>query len=110
MPYIKYEDFSKLDIRTATIIKVEDIDGADKLYKLHIDLGKEIGKKIICAGIKEFYSKKELDGKTIIVIVNLEPRKLKGILSEGMLLAADKNGKPILLTTDSKCESGKKIH
>ena len=103
---ISYEDFAKLDLRTAKILKVEDIEGADKLYKLSIEIEKE--KRTIVAGIKEFYSKEELKGKTIIIIANLEPRKLKGITSEGMLLAADENGRPILLTTDSK-KSGLKI-
>jgi len=83
---INYGDFEKLDLRVAEIKKAEDIPGADKLYKLSISLGDE--NRVICAGIKEFYDKKDLKGKKIIVLTNLEPRTLKGIESQGMLLAA----------------------
>src|SRR3989344_863101 len=100
---IKFPDFEKLDLRVATILKAEDIEGADKLYKLTIDLGDTENKKFsvslnlgkvqdekrtIVAGIKQNYDKKELKGKQIIVVANLEARKLKGIESHGMLLAA----------------------
>ena len=105
---ITYDDFAKLDLKTAKILEVEDIEGVDKLYKLTLKLEKE--KRTICAGIKQFYEKEDLIGKTIIIIANLEPRKLRGIISEGMLLAADNDGKPILLTTSKECESGKKIN
>jgi len=103
-PTITYEDFAKLDLRTAKILEVEEIEGADKLYKLTLN-----NKRTICAGIKPYYNKEELIGKTTIIIANLEPRKLKGIISEGMLLAAD-GDKPILLTTLEECESDNKIH
>ena len=105
---ITYEDFTKLDLKTAKIIEVEDIPDATKLYKLTLELGKE--KRTIAAGIKQFYEKEDLIGKTIIIIANLESRKLRGIESNGMLLAADNDGKPILLTTSEECESGKKIN
>ncbi len=83
---INFDDFEKLDLRVAEIQNVEDIEGADKLYKLEINLGDEV--RIICAGIKEFYSHEDLKGKHIIVLTNLKPRKLRGIESQGMLLAA----------------------
>ena len=83
---VSFDDWSKLDLRVGKILEVEDIEGADKLYKFTVDIGSE--KKTICAGIKEHYSKEELIGKTIIIIANLKPRKLKGIESNGMLLAA----------------------
>ncbi len=105
---ISYEDFAKLDLRTAKIEKVEDIEGADKLYKLTIKIGTE--KRTIVAGIKEFYSREELKGKTIIIIANLEPRKIKGIESHGMLLAAENNGDIVLLSTDKKINDGSKIN
>src|SRR3989338_4971799 len=85
---ISFEDFKKLDLRVGKILDIEDIDGADKLYKFTIGLGKEIGKRTICAGIKKHYSKGDLKGKKVVVLTNLEPRKLKGIVSEGMILAA----------------------
>lgn len=106
---INFSDFEKLDLRVATILKVEDIEGADKLYKLTIDLGDE--KRVICAGIKQNYDKKELKGKQIIVVANLETRKLKGIESHGMLLAAsnDDHSEIVLLEPGKKVESGWKV-
>lgn len=104
---ISYRDFAKLDLRTAKIKQVDELENADKLYKLTIELGNK--KRTIVAGIKQFYTKEELVGKTIIIIANLEPRRLKSVTSDGMLLAADTNGRPILLTTDGECDSDKKI-
>jgi len=106
---ISFDDFMKLDLRTAKIVEVEDVEGKDKLYKLTIEVGKE--KRTLVAGLKEFYSKKEMTGKTIIIVANLEPKKLAGIMSEGMLLAAEnEKGKVSLLTTDKEFESGTEIH
>ncbi len=106
---IKYDDFAKLDLRIATIKKVEDIEGADKLYNLEVQIGKE--NRTILAGIKEHYTKDELKGKQIVVICNLEPRKMKGCVSEGMLLAAVSNDgkKVILLNPEKTIESGSKV-
>ena len=87
----EFSDWEKLDLRVAEIKKVEEIKGADKLYKLTLDVG-ELRERIICAGIKKYYSKDELIGKKIIYFSNLKPRILKGIESQGMLLAASTNG------------------
>jgi len=84
---VKFSDWEKLDLRVAEIKNIEDVEGADKLLKLDIDLG-DLGKRIICAKIKEFYKKDELKGKKIVVIANLEPLEIRGIKSHGMLLAA----------------------
>ena len=83
---INFEDFEKMELRVAEIQNIENIEGADKLYKLEIGLGNEA--RTICAGIKKFYSLDELKGKKIIVLTNLKPRKIRGIESQGMLLAA----------------------
>ena len=85
-PMITLEDFSKLDLRVAQILEAEKVEGADKLLKLQIDLGEE--KRQIVAGIAERFSPTELIGKKIVVIVNLKPAKIRGIESNGMLLAA----------------------
>lgn len=85
---VKFDDWVKLDLRVGKILKAEDIESADKLYKLTVDLGKELGKRTIVAGIKPYYKKDELKGKMCTIFTNLEPRKLKGIESQGMLLAA----------------------
>jgi len=108
---INYEQFSKVDLRVGTIKKVEDVEGADKLLKLEVDLGKEIGKRIILAGIKKYYKKDELKDRQIIVVVNLEPRKMRGMESQGMLLAAvnGDESKVILLSPEKKIENGAKV-
>ena len=82
---ISFSDWEKLDLRNAEILEVEDIEKADKLYKLKIDLGTET--RTLVAGLKQNYTKDELVGKRIIVFTNLEPRTIKGIESKGMVLA-----------------------
>jgi len=109
-PTINYEDFAKLELRVAKIRKVEEIDGAKELYKITLDIGSEVGERTICSGLKQFYSIEELEGKIIIVIVNLAPRKLMGIESQGMLLAADEDGKPTLLIPEKNVKVGSLIN
>ncbi len=103
---VPYSDFSKLDLRVAEIISAEEVAGSDKLLKLQISVGSE--KKQIVAGIKNSYSPAELVGKQIIVVNNLEPREFKavGLTSYGMLLAADSEAGPILLTVQRKVKAG----
>lgn len=110
-PTVEFSDFDKLDLRVAKVKKVEEISGADKLYKLTLDVGKVIGKRIICAGLKPYYSKEELMNKKIIYFSNLAPRNLKGVESEGMLLAAssDDKVKVVFLTPEKDIEVGSKI-
>lgn len=105
---IKFDDFKEMELKVGEILEVEDIPNADKLYELKVDTGEE---RTLVAGIKKHYSKEELIGKKIIVICNLEQRKLKGITSEGMLLAASDNDKEnvVLLTVDKDIENGSKI-
>jgi len=104
---IKYEDFKKLDLRVATIKKVEDHPNADKLYVLTIDLGSEM--RTLVAGIKNYYKPEELIDKQIIVVANLEPARLRGIESNGMLLAADDKNNLVILTPEKKIKEGSKI-
>lgn len=93
---ITYEDFAKLDMIVGEIIKVENIEGADKLYKMTINIGEE--ERIVCAGLKEHYSIKELQNKKVILLANLAPRKIRGIESQGMILASSsKNHKQVKL-------------
>ncbi len=92
-----YDDFIKLELRVAKIIQAEEIEGAEKLLKLRIDLGFE--KRQIVAGIKKAYSPNDLIGREIVVVANLEPRVVMGLESQGMLLAADDSG-PVLLRPD----------
>lgn len=108
---INFDDFQKLDLRVGKIIKVEEIEGADKLYKLSVDLGSKIGKRTICAGLKQYYSKEDLKGKKIILLVNLAPREMRGIESQGMLLAAvsEDESEVVLISPEKDIEVGAKI-
>ncbi len=108
---VNFEDWSKLDLRVAQIKTVEEIEGADKLYKIELDVGEEIGERTICAGLKPYYSKEDLIGKKIIYFSNLSPRKMKGIESQGMLLAASTSDheKVILIIPESDIEVGSRV-
>ena len=104
--YIEFEDFMKVDMQTGTILKVENHPNADKLYVVTIEDGPD-STRTVCAGLKEHYSVDDLVGKSVIFVANLKPRKLRGIMSEGMMLAAeDSEGKVTLLTTDSDIVAG----
>jgi len=104
---ISYDDFTKLDLRVAKILKIEKIPGKTKIVKGEIDLGDETRNVII--GGAEFYEPDDLISKTVIVVANLEPKKMAGVESNAMLLAADINNKPFWLTVDSEVPSGTKI-
>ena len=106
---VDFSDWSKLDLRVAQIKEVEDIEGVDKLYKLTVDVGSEIGERIVCAGLKEFYSKEDLKDKKIILFVNLTPRKMRGIESQGMLLAATGKNNVILISPEKDVELGARV-
>ena len=109
MSIVNYPDWEKIELKVAKIEKVEDIDGADKLYKLTVNLGDE--NRIICAGIKKHYKKEELQNKKIIVFTNLAPRTMRGIESQGMLLAAvsDDESQVILISPEKEIEEGARI-
>ena len=109
MEKINFSDWQKLDLRVGEILEVEEIDGADKLYKLKIDLGTET--RILVAGLKPYYTKQELEGKRCIVFCNLEPRTIKGIESKGMVLAAvnDDKSEVKLLNPDGVSELGWRV-
>ncbi|GLR19218.1 methionine--tRNA ligase [Portibacter lacus] len=102
---ISFDDFTKLDIRTATIKTAEKVKKADKLLKLTIDLGFE--ERTVVSGIAQFYKPEELPGKEVSVLVNLAPRKIKGIESNGMILMAeDKEGTLSFVSPKEKWENG----
>lgn len=106
----EFSDWEKIDLRVAEIKSVEEIENSDKLYKLTLDVG-EIGERTICAGIKEFYKKNDLIGKKIIYFSNLKPKKLRGVESQGMLLAAanPEHSKVVLISPEKDIENGTKI-
>ena len=103
---ISYEDFQKMDLRIGTIRKVEEIPGSKKLFQLTVDLGEE---RTVVAGLKGHYDRETLTGKQVLLVANLEPVKLMGIESRGMVLAAGDNAGLHLLTPDSETVSGSKV-
>ncbi len=104
MTELLLEDFKRLELKVAKIVEVEEIPGADKLWRLVIDVGAQ--KKEIVAGIKTVYSKEALLGKTIIVVNNLAPAVIRGGESKGMLLPAKHEGALALLTLDKELPPG----
>lgn len=104
--YIAFEDFMKIEIRSGVITAVEDHPDADKLYVVSIDDGSCEG-RTVCAGLKPYYTIEEMTGMSVVFIANLKPRKLRGVMSEGMLLAADDGvGNVRLVTIDGDISSG----
>ncbi|HID09004.1 TPA: methionine--tRNA ligase subunit beta [Candidatus Micrarchaeota archaeon] len=102
-----YDDFARLDIRVATVKEVERVPGSRKLYKLKVDLGDE--ERTLVAGLAGYYSEEELRGKRVIVLANLEPKKIMGVESQGMLLAADDGENVALLVPDRDVRPGAKV-
>ena len=104
---ISIQGFSEIDLRVAEIKAVEEHPDADKLLVLKIDTGD--GEKQLVTGIKNHYSAEELVGKKIIVVNNLAPAVLRGVESQGMLLAARDSDKVVLLTTEKDVEPGSRV-
>jgi methionine--tRNA ligase beta chain len=104
-PQIKFEDFKKVDMRIGTVISVENIEGSEKLLKLMVDFG-ELGKRQILSGIKEWFKPKSLVGKQLAFVINIEPRKMMGLESQGMVLATESEGKVTLISTKKKVKNG----
>jgi len=105
---INFEEFKKMDLRVAKVIEVEKLEGTDKLLKLKIDLGQE--QRQIVAGIAESYKPEDLVGKEIVIVANLEPKKVFGVESKGMLLAAENKDRVVLLVPEKEVPPGTKIH
>ena len=101
---IEYTDFTKVQLCTAVIESAEKVEGADKLLRLQIKIGDEA--RQIVAGIALHYKPEELPGKRIVVVANLKPAKIRGVESNGMLLAASSGGVMKLITVDGELPSG----
>jgi methionine--tRNA ligase beta chain len=104
---ITIDEFRKVELKIATIKSAEPHPNADKLMVLQIDLGTE--ERQICAGIRGHYTAEELVGRQIVVVVNLETAKLRGLESQGMLLAASEEGRVIILTPEKSVPAGSKV-
>ena len=103
MEFISYEEFSKMDLRVGQVLSARKIEGTQKLLLL------ESEKRQLVAGIAEQYNPEDLVGKQIVVIANLQPKKIRGYWSQGMLLAADVDGEPVLLVPDRPVPPGSKV-
>jgi methionyl-tRNA synthetase len=104
---VSISDFNKLEIRIAKVTKAEKIPNSKKLLKLEVDIAEE--RRTLVAGVAEHYTPEELVGKHVVVAVNIEPAKLMGVTSEGMILAAIDDDKITLLTTDRPVKHGSKV-
>ncbi len=104
---ISIEDFRKVELKIATVKAAEPHPNADRLMVLQVDLGSE--QRQICAGIREHYAPEDLVGKQIVVVANLETAKLRGMESQGMLLAASDDGRVIVLTPEKSVMPGSKV-
>ena len=101
---ISIDDFRKVELKVATVKSAEAHPNADKLIVLQVDLGSE--QRQICAGIRNHYTPEELIGKQVVVVANLETAKLRGLESQGMLLAASDDGRVIILTPEKPVLAG----
>ncbi|RJU85031.1 MAG: methionine--tRNA ligase [Candidatus Poseidoniales archaeon] len=107
--HLDFETFMEVELRVGKITNVSDHDNADKLFVVSIDDGTENG-RTICAGLKEYYTAEEMTGKSVVFVANLKPRKLRGVMSEGMMLAADDGqGGVRLVTIDGDISPGSQV-
>jgi methionine--tRNA ligase beta chain len=104
---ITFDDFKKIDMRIGKVLSAKKVEGTDKLMQIEIDLGTE--KRQLVAGIADMYEPHSLIGKEIPVLMNLEPRKIRGIESQGMILAVDVGGKPVIMHPDREVPPGSSI-
>jgi len=106
---IEYSDFDKLEIRVGKVVEVEIPEWSKKLIKMKVDLGKEIGERVIFSGIKEWYEEEDLKEKKFMFLVNMEPKKMGEEESQGMMLMVDEEEKPELIEVGEKVREGSVI-
>ncbi len=104
---INIQDFKKVELVVARILEVKDHPQADKLLVLKVDLGTE--QRVLVAGLKGHYSPQELEGKQVIVVSNLEPATIRGIQSQGMLLACQDKERVVIISPEKEVEPGSKV-
>lgn len=108
---ISFDDFSKIELKVGTVLEAENVEGSEKLIKLKVDLGEEKPRQIL-AGVKQWYKPEDFVGKQVIVVANLKPKKMMGLESQGMMLAADTADTadgPVFLKVPKKVPAGTKI-
>ena len=107
MATVKFEVFKQLDIRVGRVVSAERIKRSEKLLLLKVDIGGEV--RQLVAGLAPHYTPEQLVGKEVVVVVNLEPKTLMGYVSQGMLLAAVEDDKPVLLVPEREVKEGSKV-
>jgi methionyl-tRNA synthetase len=105
---ISFDDFAKVELKIGTVILAEEVEGSEKLVKLTVDLGEESPRTIL-TGMKQWKTPEDFQNKQLVFIVNLEPRTIMGIESQGMVLAADPEDGPALLMVEKEVPPGTKI-
>jgi methionyl-tRNA synthetase len=107
--YLDFETFMQVDLRVGKILSVDDHPNADRLYVVKLDDGSEV-ERTICAGLKQYYQPDEMVGKSVVFVANLKPRPLRGVTSEGMMLAADDGQDGVrLVTIDGEISTGSQV-
>ena len=106
---IKIDEFGRVDMRVGLVVEAEAVAGSEKLIRCRVEVG-ETEPRVIFAGLTRWYEPEELVGQQVVVVVNLEPRRIMGEESQGMILAAaDENGKPILLVPQDEAAVGSRV-
>ncbi|MCH7780999.1 MAG: methionine--tRNA ligase subunit beta [Acidobacteria bacterium] len=105
---ISFDKFLQTELRVARVVEASRIEGTDRLLQLKLDVG-ELGPRQIVAGIAETYEPEQLVGKKIVIVANLKPARIRGVESQGMLLAADSDGRPIVATFDEDVAAGTRV-
>ena len=108
MTKVSFDDWKKLDLRVGKILEVENHPNADKLLVIKVDIGEESPRTIV-AGLKKYYSLEDLKGQEVVIFANLEPVDLRGVKSEGKVLAAGKDDKVIFISPEKTIEAGARI-
>jgi methionyl-tRNA synthetase len=108
MDKVTIDDFAKLEFKVGTVLEAEEIEGSEKLLKLSVDLGEETPRQVL-SGIKLYYKPEDIKGKQFVFITNLEPRKMMGLESQAMIMAADAEGDVVLLIPEKEVPAGSKI-
>lgn len=104
---ITIDEFMKIDLRVAKVEVAERVEGTDKLLRLEVDLGSE--RRQLVAGVAEVYEPQQLIGKSIVIVANLKPARLRGVESQGMLLAADAGDGPVIATFATEVAAGTRV-
>ena len=108
---ISITDFEKVELRVGRIVSVDDVEGARRpIYRLSIDFGQELGTRTVAAGIKHIYLKEELLNKRVVCVVNLEPKYVAGIESQGMILAAGEDDHIAIISPEREVAEGSRVH